>query len=75
MPDCTVNGYSFELLKNSYEYLKAGDELHNCLGRDWEIFGGSVCVIKKNDTYVGAVELRGKTVVQAVLLCKPTHEE
>lgn len=67
LPDCTVNGYSFEFLKNSYEYLKAGDELHNCLGRDWEIFGGSVCVIKKNDTYVGAVELRGKTVVQAVL--------
>ena len=37
------------------------------LGRDWELFGESVCVIKKDDIYVGAVELRGKTVVQAVL--------
>ena len=66
MLECSIQGYSFRRLENTAEYVKAGKELRNCLGRWW--FGGNVYGIVKKNKYVAAVEIDGKVIIQACTL-------
>ena len=64
-PDCMINYYRFIRLRNSYEFIKASKELHNCLG-NWEYFErNTVYVIMDNNNYVAAVEVDNNKIVQA----------
>ena len=63
--DCTIHGYTFTRLRNSREYRSAGKQLQNCL-EDYPCFAhGNVYGIKEGGNYVAAVELEGKTIMQA----------
>lgn len=62
--ECTINGYCFIRLKNSKDYIRAGNELNNCLN-NWEMFKGNVFGILKNGKYTAAVEVIEKVIYQA----------
>lgn len=64
--DCTIAGYDFCRLKNTYEYHKAGRELHNCLFKYRPRDGHVVCV-KTRDTFIAAIEIVNDEIVQACL--------
>ena len=62
--DCCIDGYDFFWLRNSNDYTIAGDKLQNCLTM-WSIQSSPVVCVKKGDEYVAAIEISGKTVIQA----------
>lgn len=62
--DCTIDGYKFYWLRNSNDYISAGDKLKNCLGR-WCTSNWPVVCIKKQERYVAAVEISETGIEQA----------
>ena len=70
IPDDKIDDYIFTRLKNSTDYEKAAKHLNNCLHDTWWKSDDSVIIgiIDNNDNkYVGAIELNGKIINQAVL--------
>lgn len=61
--ECCIRGHSFTRLKNSAEYIKAGNMLHNCL-TDWREIDGAVYVVMKNNKYLAAVQVKDDKIVQ-----------
>ena len=59
-----VNGYSFERLNNLRDYVIAGQALHNCLNEHYP-FSNPIYIIKRDGIIQAAIELRGRTVIQA----------
>ena len=62
--ECCINGYSFRRLKNSMEFLQAGNELKNCL-TGWQFFRNNVYGMIDNGKYVAAVEIKDNVIIQA----------
>lgn len=64
--DSEIRGFRFERLATSFEYLRAGKALRNCLD-DWEEFRGSVYAVYGPDgTCVAAAEVSGNKLHQAL---------
>ena len=51
--DCKIDGYTFKWLVTSADYIKAGQEMCNCLGETYQ----PVVVIKSKENYVAAISL------------------
>ncbi|MBQ7091588.1 MAG: hypothetical protein IJN83_02935 [Clostridia bacterium] len=64
IPDSIVGGYSFVRLNNLRDYVFAGQALHNCLNENHPS-SNPIYIIKKGSIIQAAIELRGRTVIQA----------
>lgn len=62
--DCEIEGFRFYWLHTSGDYQQAGRELRNCLG-EWDCYKNPVVCVKEGDTTVAAIEVSGRSVVQA----------
>lgn len=66
IPDTTINGYEFVLLKTKKQYQEASKMLNNCLA-EWKTSNNPVFTIRKNGEYVAAIEIKDDaTVLQAL---------
>lgn len=63
--DCSVNGYKFFWLRNSNDYIFAGEKLNNCLG-SWGPGNWPVVCVKKQEKYIAAIEVSDKGIEQAL---------
>lgn len=62
--ECRIKGYFFTRLRNSRDYIVAGNALQNCL-RSWERFDGDVYGVLKFGNYVAAIEVDEDVIIQA----------
>ena len=62
--ECIVYGFTFRLLKNTYECTKAGQELNNCLA-NWESYNSNIVVVSKRGKTVAAIEIDEDRIIQA----------
>lgn len=67
IPTQNINGYVFTSLKTVMDYIIAGEQLHNCLGK--EEFDTPIVGIMRGSKYVAALQVDSeqKYVVQAYL--------
>ncbi len=66
MPNCKIDGYSFEWLITSSDYQKAGQVMHNYLESTYQ----PTIVIKSNGTYIAAISfdvLSCNKITQAIM--------
>lgn len=66
----TIDGFEFKLMKNTYEMIDVGQEMHICVGSYGNSAVAGRCVIltmSKGNKHVGCIELSsdGKRLVQA----------
>ncbi len=67
--ETAFGGFSFRLLRNAAEYVKAGRRLSNCLVQ-WKSFiagGNAVFIVWEGEIPVAAVEVENAMIVQAKL--------
>ena len=64
IPDCTVQGFAFRWLRTVNDFVRAGEELDNCL-TDWRPGHSEVTGIYRDGEIVAAAEIDGHKVVQA----------
>jgi hypothetical protein len=67
--ETAFGGFSFRLLRNAAEYVKAGRRLSNCLVQ-WKSFiagGNAVFIVWEGEIPVAAVEVENAMIVQANL--------
>ena len=67
IPKFSNNGYVFKSLKHKKDYVTASKDLHNCL-KEYIGEGKTVVGVRKKNHYVGAIELRGKKVIQSLMV-------
>jgi len=67
VPDISnMDGHDFILLKNTFDYQKAGRELNNCLG-DFVEEEGRIFVAKRKGKYVASIRVYEDVIEQALL--------
>lgn len=62
--DCVVDGYGFFWLRTERDYRETGDELENCLIA-WDPSCNPVVAVRRGGRCCAAIEVKGRTVVQA----------
>ena len=62
--DCVIDGYSFLWLRTEQACREAGDALENCLIA-WDPSCSPVVAVKRGSEYRAAIEVKGRSVVQA----------
>lgn len=69
IPDCTINGFHFFRLGSESDYFEASNKLNNCLrffpDRSDKADNNPVICVSKGEKLVAAIEVHGKSIVQA----------
>ena len=71
-----INGYEFFLPKDTDSMLHYGEKLHNCVGRLYRMHAyhkeNIIIIMKKDENYVGCIELKNGEIIQAYGPCNRT---